>query len=227
MMGKRMMALLLAAVMIWNTGAETLYAMEYTTSSVPEASTEIPDTQDKNSETPNPGEEGGQPAENPGESTVPPSGEEITPPGSGEETTPPVQKPEPTVEETKAVYTVIFDFNGGQSGDGAVQIIQSVQEGNAPDMAQVAEPVKTGYVFQGWRTETGEVFDVTQPVQSNLTIKAAWAPITWNIQFDANGGMGTMNPQTFAYDEPRPLAVCQFTNSTDAAGLDGRPYGFD
>lgn len=212
-MGKRMMALLLAAVMIWNMGAETLYAMEHTTSSVPEAQTEIPDTQENNSETPNPGEEGGQPTENPGETTVPPSGEETTPPESGEETTPPAQKPEPTVEETRAIYTVTFDFNGGQTGDGALQITQSVQEGNAPDMAQVAEPVKTGYVFQGWRTETGEVFDVTQPVQSNLTVKAAWAPITWNIQFDANGGTGTMNPQTFAYDELQPLAVCQFTRT--------------
>ena len=97
----------------------------------------------------------------------------------------------------------------------------------ANQMASLTNKTIKKNVFQGWRTETGEVFDVTQPVQSNLTIKAAWAPITWNIQFDANGGTGTMNPQTFAYDEPRPLAVCQFTNSTDAAGLDGRPYGFD
>ena len=62
------------------------------------------------------------------------------------------------------------------------------------------EPNKAGCEFLGWKY-----------VARNHTFKAQWKEMTFTVTFDANGGEGTMEPQTFRANEPQYLTANAFT----------------
>ena len=81
---------------------------------------------------------------------------------------------------------------------------------------------RTGYTFAGWATTaTGNVAYTNGQTVSNLAsiqdanveLFAKWAPITYTVSFNANGGEGTMAAQTHTYDASQALTSNAFTNA--------------
>ncbi len=114
----------------------------------------------------------------------------------------------------KEECTVKFDFAGGTvTGISGTSVEMKVKKGETIQSQQIPIPAKTGYKFQCWVDEAGQQYDLNnpQPVQSDLTWTAVWAPITYTIKFTAGGGTGQMSPQVFRYDEEKALATNTFT----------------
>lgn len=93
--------------------------------------------------------------------------------------------------------TVTFNSNGGSAVSA-----QLVVDG---DTAQVpAEPVKTGYIFQGWQL-AGSDFDFSTPVTQDIILEAQWEAITYKVLFNYNPidsqGSGTVNEYNATYDQ--------------------------
>lgn len=65
-----------------------------------------------------------------------------------------------------------------------------VDAGALLEEGAVAEPIRTGYLFQGWTDEAGNGFDFSQPIVEDRTVTAAWKPIMYRVRFEANGGRG-------------------------------------
>ena len=122
-----------------------------------------------------------------------------------------------TAQWTVNGYTLTFDANGGEGemDDAALTY------GAVTNLATCGF-VRTGYTFAGWATnETGEVLfadgaavsNLTAAANGSVTFFAVWAVNQYTLAFDANGGEGEMAPQTFTYDEMKPLTECTFTRS--------------
>ena len=93
-------------------------------------------------------------------------------------------------------YTLAFDANNGTNAPGNVtgQTIESTINLRVP----LDEPVRSGYKFLGWSTDSsasaveiyaGQSFKLTS---RNVTLYAVWEkqPIVYSLKFDANGGEG-------------------------------------
>jgi len=100
-----------------------------------------------------------------------------------------------------------------------------------------AEPDKVGYAFGGWWTEEdglGMQFSAGTAVTEDMTVYAYWSDNS--ITFNANGGTGSMLPQTIEYNDTRALTANTYTRagytfagwSSDSAGsveyADGANY---
>ena len=77
----------------------------------------------------------------------------------------------------------------------------------------------SGYKFAGWEvtTENGGKVSVennqfTMP-DASVTVQANFSPISYSIQFNANGGEGTMSPQKFTYGTAQNLTANSFTRT--------------
>ena len=142
------------------------------------------------------GNEGGQ---QPGEGTTPPAGEGTTP----------------------VTYTVKFDANGGEFVTAITD--QSVEKGEKVGKPNV-QVSREGFLFRGWHTmnEDGKLesefaFDST-PITGDITLYAKWElvenetiPTYYTINFNANGGTGTMAGQTFTAGTAQALSANVFT----------------
>ena len=113
-------------------------------------------------------------------------------------------------ETPKTTYTITFDSNGG-NGEMNPQTAESGTE------IALSENVftKEGYIFAGWATSAdGDVSYSDKAkitVTSNITIYAKWNPKKYTVTFNANGGSGTMNLQSFIYGELQKLSQNEFT----------------
>lgn len=116
------------------------------------------------------------------------------------------------------MFTITFNPNGG-NGDtkvvtvpkGSNYVIQNAaaygitaQDGmrfvywsNREDNGQGSEQYSAGYEYRN--------------VQSNLTFYAVWETTDCTVQFDANGGTGTMNAVTVNLNDSYTLPPCTFT----------------
>ena len=54
---------------------------------------------------------------------------------------------------------------------------------------------------------------IATPVTADLTIHVIFDPKTYMVNFDANGGTGTMEPQDFTYNEAQDLTANDFTRT--------------
>lgn len=83
-----------------------------------------------------------------------------------------------------APFTVTFD-----SKDGSPVITQTTSlEGK---LASLPEPTRTGFSFDGWYLDeqcTGTALDTDHVYVANTTVYAKWAPVTYTITFNSNGG---------------------------------------
>jgi uncharacterized repeat protein (TIGR02543 family) len=60
-------------------------------------------------------------------------------------------------------------------------------------------PVRTGYIFGGWYTESdggGTGFTATSAVSAGITVYARWDTYSWTVTFDENGGDAAVDPAT-------------------------------
>ena len=117
-------------------------------------------------------------------------------------------------------YTV--DFNPGQGGEGTMADQPMVYDEEEALYSNVF--CRAGYTFLGWTDDERELEEVMYydgVVVSNLTdeadgeydLYAVWSANEYTVTFDANGGVGTMEPQGFLYDEAKPLTSNAFVKA--------------
>lgn len=94
--------------------------------------------------------------------------------------------------------TVTFNYNYDTTKDKTVAIAKGAQIGatNIPDAVK-----RTGYTFVGWFNDDGTQLTAETIINEDITYTGKWAPITYTIAFDANGGEGSMDSITAKYDE--------------------------
>jgi len=96
-----------------------------------------------------------------------------------------------------AAFTITFDIN---QGGGTVPSPQTVNEGSPIVLPGGAGLSRQGFAFGGWNTRPdgqganfggGSLF----PPTGNVTLYARWL-VVFTVTFNANGGTGTLPPQT-------------------------------
>lgn len=97
----------------------------------------------------------------------------------------------------KETYTVTFNPNGGNGSMSA----QTFTEGES-QVLNHNEYIREGYSFSAWNTAsdgTGGQYSDGQSitVTSDMILYAQWTGNPVTVTFDANGGEGFMNPQSF------------------------------
>ena len=108
-------------------------------------------------------------------------------------------------------YSIIFDANGGSlTSDSSKSFTY-----DKIDHLNVNDPIKVGYTFTGWSYD-GNTYQSDSEINNlatsgEITFVATYKPITYTIIYDNNGGNGTINNQTFTYDEPQELTANVFT----------------
>ena len=70
-------------------------------------------------------------------------------------------------------------------------------------------PNRENYIFDGWYIGDEKVTS-EYIVKSNLELIAQWK-VKYTVKFNANGGIGTMDSQTFTYDVAKELTANEFT----------------
>lgn len=80
--------------------------------------------------------------------------------------------------------------------------VQTVPAGG--DAEPPAEPQKQGYAFTGWT-------DGYQHAVEDATVYATWAPISYRVAFDANGGAGQMDALAMEFGKSAQLPACEFS----------------
>ena len=114
------------------------------------------------------------------------------------------------MDGTLTVYNVTFNANGGTvSADVSGYYVKGAD-------LTLPTPVREGYTFAGWDLGgfryTSEN-DHNVPVTGDWTFVAQWEANTYTVRFDANGGEGTMDAQTFTYDVAQSLTANAFTRT--------------
>ena len=116
-----------------------------------------------------------------------------------------------TVHAAWKSYNYEITFNTG-SGLPATMTV------NSPDTTLKSlpeNPVRTGYIFDGWYTKPngeGLRFNTTVNISESMTVYAKWLKAC-TVTFSANGGSGSMTPQTMAFGESEPFKANAFTRT--------------
>ena len=109
---------------------------------------------------------------------------------------------------TANTYTVQFDANSGSVTPSSKNVTYDATYGDLPT------PTRTGYAFGGWYTSTSGGSQVTAgtkvAITAAQTLHAHWTANAYTVQFDANGGTGSMSDQSFTYDVAKNLTSNSF-----------------
>lgn len=100
-----------------------------------------------------------------------------------------------STKTTITEYDVTYNTNGGSSVSPQVKT-----KGVALTLRSTI-PTKKGYTFAGWglsedSTEVGYAAGASYTIDADIVLYAVWTPWTHTVQFDANGGTGTV-PSSF------------------------------
>ena len=97
-----------------------------------------------------------------------------------------------------------------QNGEEANALYANSGNFTLPALAEV-----TGYTFAGWFTTLtdGEQVQDNATLTADLTLYAQWTANSYTVTFEANGGEGSMNQQTFTYDVAQALNQNTFTRT--------------
>ena len=107
-------------------------------------------------------------------------------------------------------HTVTFDANGGLG-------IMPPQTANVPTALKPNAFTRSGYTFAGWNTSprgdgTAYADGATYSFAADVTLYAQWTALpNHTVTFNANGGTGSMSPQTA--NVPTALTLNNFTRS--------------
>lgn len=116
-------------------------------------------------------------------------------------------------------YSIVFDGNGATGGQTQPQEFL-YSETKALSRNRFT---RTGYTFLGWSEKadavTADYADREEVggllAEGTLTLYAVWSANTYTVVFDGNGATGgTMESQTFKYDEEQALSANLFTRPT-------------
>ncbi len=107
-----------------------------------------------------------------------------------------------TASYTINTYTVTFNKE-----DGTKISDVTVDYGTAwADVTKPAAPAKEGYTFAAWT-------NAPETVTDNVTVTASYTANTYTVKFNANGGTGNMDDQSFTYDVSQALTANAFTRT--------------
>ena len=115
---------------------------------------------------------------------------------------------------TIQTFTVAFDKNGG-TGTMASQTFTY----NQAQTLTANTFTRTGYIFNGWNTKSdgsGNSYTDKQSITltaAGLTLYAQWTANTYTVEFNANGGTGSMSNQSFTYGQSQSLTANAFTRT--------------
>lgn len=105
-------------------------------------------------------------------------------------------------------YTISYDLNGGKV-NGSNPIGYNPDD----DTFTLINPTRTGYTFIGWTGTdlTDKTMQVTIASGSygNRSYSAYWQANTYNITYDANGGIASKTQDTATYDSEFVLATAE------------------
>lgn len=129
-------------------------------------------------------------------------------------------------EPQPATRTVTFNTNGGTSVEP-----QTVTDGMV--VRQPADPVKDGYVFDGWYLDNSP-YDFNRPVTKDITLTAVYhrkpvpQPNTYTVGFDTGEG-SKVDPQTIIEGKTAVRPADPSRSGYDFQGwlLDGQPYDWN
>ena len=90
-------------------------------------------------------------------------------------------------------YAISYNSSGATSGSLPANGTYSLTTGNYV-IANRNTIAKTGYIFSGWKSDTGTAFAVgaTYANTANLNLYANWVAETYTVTFAANGGTGSV-----------------------------------
>ncbi len=110
---------------------------------------------------------------------------------------------------TANTYTLSFDTDGGTGTANDITVAYNAPIGTLP-----TAPTKTGQSFTGWTIDGTAILseNTIWTYTENKTAKALWDKNTYTVTFNANGGSGTMQNQTFTYDGAQNLTANAFTD---------------
>ena len=105
-------------------------------------------------------------------------------------------------------HEVAFDVAGGSPEVAAKKVLEN---------KKVTDPnyqgTKANHQFDGW-TLDGKPFDFDQvKITAPIRLTATWRLNQYSIQFDKNGGTGTMQGQTLNYDDEKKLLPNAFNRT--------------
>jgi uncharacterized repeat protein (TIGR02543 family) len=104
------------------------------------------------------------------------------------------------VYEIRNFYIVTFNMNGAESQP--IESVRLLEGETGAHMEAPAEPVRTGYTFEGW-LNNDVTFDFGSNVTTNMNLVADFQIITYTVTFDTGAGT-TVDPiqdQTINYGE--------------------------
>ncbi|MBQ5312634.1 MAG: InlB B-repeat-containing protein [Oscillospiraceae bacterium] len=122
----------------------------------------------------------------------------------------------PMTASAADTYTVKYNPNGGSGS-----MTNSTFTFDTEVELRANRFTRLGYTFLGWSkdrlattatyTDQQSVTNVAEAGATTVTLYAIWAPNTFTVQFNANGGEGTMANQVFTYDVGQALTANTFT----------------
>ncbi len=115
-------------------------------------------------------------------------------------------------------YQIKYHANGGSGS-----MSNSTHEFGVEKALTASKLSRNGYAFLGWATAKAAtepefydkqvVVDLAEEGQTLVTLYAVWRANTYYVEFDANGGEGTMPVQTFTYGTAQTLTANTFTKN--------------
>lgn len=101
--------------------------------------------------------------------------------------------------EVSTYYTIVYNLNGG-TGTLYPQVIKQ----NSKGTITTTVPAKTGHIFKGWATSSsssvaGYKSGSSYTATKSLSLYAVWDKEQYEIQYNANGGVGEPSTQTKLY----------------------------
>jgi len=83
---------------------------------------------------------------------------------------------------------ITYNANGGTLADGCSNVSAGACD---RDWQLCAAPTKTGYIFSGWKDQSGTIYEAEAEVQSlrkSLTLTAQWVENPYTVNFDPGNG---------------------------------------
>lgn len=125
-----------------------------------------------------------------------------------------------TAQFTENKYTIAFNGNG--STGGSMSSLTNVGYDDSKALTANAF-TKTGYTFNGWNTKAdgsgtsyadkATVSKLTNKNGATVTLYAKWKANSYTINFNANGGSGSMSDLAMTYDTAKNLTANSFTRT--------------
>ena len=108
-----------------------------------------------------------------------------------------------------------ISYNKGANGTGSIS--SSIKTYGINVTLSSSTFTRIGYTQDGWSTTDGgnKVYDLggTYTTDKSITLYPHWNPNTYTVQFNANGGEGSMSDQSHTYGVSKALTANTFTRT--------------